>query len=173
MPPRKKSIQRPKQKQGPPIAFRPGAELAQLVATFAGSRGVGEHEAYKHLAALAVMGLDMRHYDLVAALAATQPGVNPFVRAVLRLSTALMAVLNVDGRYAHDPYRTRFLAATVHQELGGTGGLPAELMRSLLAAVEPAPGDGGQTAGEEPEFQTTARGSGGETQKERVPVRLT
>lgn len=171
MPPRKKPSRKPK--QGPPVAFRPGAELAQLVTTFAGSRGVGEHEAYKHLAALAVVGLDVRHYDLVAALAATQPGVNPFVRAVLRLSTALTAVLNVDRRYAFDPLRTRFLAATVHQELGATGGLSDDLVRSLLAAVEPIPVDGGQTAGGEPEFQSTAHGGDRGKQKERVPVRRT
>lgn len=166
MPPRKKPKR--KTKQGPPIAFRPGAELAQLVATFAEARSLGEHEAYKNLAALAVVGLDVRHYELVAALAATQPGVNPFVRAVMRLSTAMTAVLNVDHRCAWDPIRTRFMAATVNQELRASGGLSEELLRSLLASVGPIAINEDQTSGEEPGFQSFAADDFRE--KQRVPI---
>ena len=76
-------------KQGPPVAFRAGPDLSRLVAGYAAGWGVGVHEAFKNLAALAAVGLDIRYYDLVAASAAGSGGGNAFVRAVLRISAGL------------------------------------------------------------------------------------
>ena len=123
-------------KQGPPVAFRAGPDLSKLVAGYAAGWGVGAHEAFKDLAALAAVGLDVRHYDLVAASAAGTGGANAFVRAVLRISAGLVAAAEVDPKFARDPDRTLLLVRTVWGQLAAAGAAPpVEAARALLARV--------------------------------------
>jgi hypothetical protein len=108
-----------KPKQGPPVAFRPGPELEHLVAEFASNRGLGVNDAYKHLAALAVVGLDGGYYDLLARQAARLTGPNAFVRAVVHIHTALAAAARIDPQYAREPARMRLVIRTVLDQLPG------------------------------------------------------
>lgn len=158
-------------KQGPPIAFRAGPDLSQLVAGFAEERRVSIHEMFKNLAALAAVGLDLRYYELMAELAGRMSGLNPFVRAVLQIRDALLAAARVEPRYEYDPARTVFVIDTVRGKIALAGGsLNTEVVRSLYARLGmQAPGtDAGGTASEEPEFHSTDFGR----QKEAPKVRI-
>ena len=158
-------------KQGPPIAFRAGPDLSQLVAGFAQSRRVSIHETFKNLAALAAVELDLRYYDLVAELAGRLNGLNPFVRAVLQIRDALLAAAQVDPRYAVDPVRTLFVIDTIRGKVAVSGGsLSVEVEHSLLARVGIRAGGtvAGEATSEEPEFHSTDFGR----QKEAPKVKI-
>jgi hypothetical protein len=158
-------------KQGPPVAFRAGPDLSQLVARYAGERQVSVHEAFKNLAALATVGLDVRYYDLVAELAGRMNGLNPFVRAVLQLNDALLAAVRVDPGYAFDPPRTAFVIDTVRVRVAAAGGsLRVEVVRELLTrlGIQTHSEVGNEPASEESAFHTTNYGR----QKEEAKVRI-
>jgi hypothetical protein len=155
-----------KSKQGPPVAFRPGPELERLVGEFASSRGIGINDAYKQLAALAVVGLDVGFYDLLAHLAARLTGQNAFVRAVAHVQAALTAAVRVDPLYAREPERMRFVIKTVLDQVPGADERALnEIARPLLVRLGVE--GGGSTAdvqAEEEEFKQTVR----EREKVRV-----
>jgi hypothetical protein len=145
-------------KQGPPVAFRAGPDLSQLVAGYAEERRVSIHEAFKNLAALAAVGLDVRYYDLVAELAGRMSGLNPFVRATLQINDALLAAVRVDPSYAFDPTRTVFVIDTVRVRVAAAGGnLRVEVVRSLFTrlGIQTSDTAGGETASEQTKFHST------------------
>lgn len=159
-------------KQGPPVAFRAGPDLSQLVAGYAGERQVSIHEAFKNLAALAAVGLDVRYYDLVAELAGRMSGLNPFVRAVLQINDALLAAVRVDPRYAFDPTRTLFVIDTVRGRVAAAGGsLRVEVERALRIrlGIQIPDTAGDETTSDETAFHSTDFGR----QKEVARVRIT
>jgi len=134
---RPKKAQTPS-KQGPPIAFRPGVDLAQLVASYARSRNVSTNEMFKQLAALAAIGLDVRYYDLLAASASLVHGPNTFAKVTLRIHAALRAASQLDPKYTREPLRTKIVVHTVSIQVAeAEGTLPAELVHALLALVGP------------------------------------
>jgi hypothetical protein len=123
-------------KQEPPIAFRPGPELAPTVAEFSRSRSVGEAECYKQLAALAMLGFDVRYYDLVAAMGANQTPSKTFVRNVFLLHTTLQTAIRINSQYVQEPFRTEFLIKSVDDQLKQNGtGLALEVAQVLLQAI--------------------------------------
>ncbi|HEY1187010.1 MAG TPA: hypothetical protein VGE74_05100 [Gemmata sp.] len=128
-----------KSKQEPPVAFRPGPELEHLVSAFASQRRIGVNEAYKHLAALAVVGLDGGYYDLLAQLAARMTGQNTFVRAAVQIHTALLAAVRVDPAHGREPQRMRFVIETVLEQVPGADeqGL-REAVAPLFVRLPPA-----------------------------------
>jgi hypothetical protein len=109
---------RRKPKQGPPITFRPGPELERLVSGFASAHGFGTREAFKRLAALAAVGMDVRYHDLVSLLAGRLSGRNSFVQAALQVHTALISAASVDRLYACDPHRAAFVIEAVCRAIG-------------------------------------------------------
>ena len=123
-------------RQPSPVMFRPTPELGAMVTAFAAARAVGINEAYKNLAALAAVGLDVRHYDLLTQMAALMTGRNAFVREALHVNAALLAAGRVDPRYAFDPDRTRFLITTVTDQVRGAGqAIRPEVVESLLVRL--------------------------------------
>src|SRR5947209_13110579 len=78
-----------RQKQNPPLQFRPGTELEELVATFADEHHLSPNEASKALVALAVTEMDRRFYPLIRRMAAAMGEPNAFVRACAHVRIAL------------------------------------------------------------------------------------
>src|SRR5262245_11793630 len=102
----------------------------------AANAGVKKNEVYKNLAALAAVGLDVRHYDLLAHVAAVTPGRNPFVQATLSLSSTLAGAARVDPRFAYDPTRVLFLIQTAREQVAAVGQtLPVDVANSLLTRL--------------------------------------
>src|SRR4051794_9937138 len=86
------SMPRPK-RVGPPnyeptVQFRPVPRLSQLVRPLAEREGLGLNEAYRNLAALAAVGLDVRYYPLINQLAQATGGTSAFTQACLRVHDA-------------------------------------------------------------------------------------
>lgn len=96
---------------GPPVTFRPGPDLEQLVRPFVESHGLAPATAFKNLASLALIGLDRRHYPLVAQLAAVVVGDNAFSRACVYVQAALVgaAVLRDGLVVEEEPRRSQFV----------------------------------------------------------------
>ncbi len=118
-------------KQGPPLQFRPGAELERLVVDFAARHHIESNEACKALVALAVTGLDARYYGLMRQLADALGGTNAFIRACVRVDTALHAARRASGRLMQlDPERALFIQDTVREFLVDNG---AEASQAVLA----------------------------------------
>jgi hypothetical protein len=135
-------------KQEPPIQFRPGVELQQLVLTFATEHDLSVNEACKYLAALAVTGLDCRYYDLMFQMAQAMGGPNAFVRCCARVLTALEGgVLATDKTQWLEPERSQFILRFIQKFVVDRGGkvrpealwfLPEEASRPQAAErVEP------------------------------------
>jgi hypothetical protein len=119
------------------VAFRPGPILDRLVADFASIRGIGVNDAYKQLAALAVLGLDAGYYDLLARLAARLSGPNAFVQAAVHVHTALAAAARVDPAQAREPARVRFAIKTVLEQLPDVDErVLTEIAKPLLVRLE-------------------------------------
>lgn len=158
-------------KQGPPVTFRPGLELERLVAGIAGGRGVNINEAFKDLAALAAVGLDVGHYDLVSQLAGVMAGRNAFARAALRVRDALGGAIRVDPQFARDPNRTLFVIESVRGQVAEAGqALRPGVVEPLLARLGiPLPQPDDATEQPEPGFQSLPFGK---PPAEKVPIRL-
>lgn len=107
------------QKQGPPVAFRPGPDLEQMVRLYADEHKFGLPTAYKNLAALAVVGLDRRHTLLLMQLAASLVGDNTFSRACVYIHAALVAAGQLRGGIVphEEPLRSRLVFGVVQQLL--------------------------------------------------------
>ena len=110
-------------RQGPPVTFRPGPDLDQLARPFVEQHGLAEPAAYKHLASLALIGLDQRHYPLVAQMAAVFVGDNPFSRACVYLQAALAGAAVVRGALVvvEEPRRSQVLYDVVERYLDDRG----------------------------------------------------
>lgn len=110
------------QKQGPPIQFRPGVELEQLVITFAAGCSLPANEACKVLVALAVSEMDCRHYPLIAQLAEVIGGANAFPRACNHVHVSLQGARRMAQRPLQaDPGRTLFIVQTVRDYIANKG----------------------------------------------------
>jgi len=79
-------------KQEAPVLFRPGPDLGCRVQVFAEKRQIHLNLAFKNLAALAIIGLDHRHYDLIDQMADAMPGEHSFARACMQLSATLRGI---------------------------------------------------------------------------------
>ena len=151
-----------RQKQGPPVTFRPGPELEQLVTGFATARGLRPNEVFKNLAALAVAGLDVRYFDLMSHMAGRMTGSNTFVRAALHIRTALLGAVRSEGRVRPDPERSLFVTRTVQEYVSNSGGtLPAGVVQELAVQLG--------LAGHAPPEDETPFSS---TEEERAKVRI-
>ena len=107
-----------------------------MVTGFAAERSLGINEAYKNLATLAAVGLDVRHYDLLNQMAVLMPGRNAFVREALHVNAALLAAVRVDPQFASDPDRTQFLLTTVMDQVRCAGQtIPPQVVESLLVRL--------------------------------------
>lgn len=123
-------------KQPSPVMFRPTPELGQMVAGFAAERSLGINEAYKNLATLAAVGLDVRHYDLLNQMAVLMPGRNALAREALHVNAALLAAVRVDLQFASDPDRIKFLLSTVMDQVRSAGQtIRPEVVDSLLVRL--------------------------------------
>jgi hypothetical protein len=115
-------VPRPK-KEGPPgyeptVQFRPIPEFAQLVQAFARDHGLALGEAYKDLAALAIIGLDCRYFPLLNQMAKVMGGTNAVVHACLHVHAALRAAARVHGcKDLSEPLRTQFILETAAEVL--------------------------------------------------------
>jgi hypothetical protein len=138
----------PKSKQGPPIAFRPGPELEQLVSRFASDRSLSVHEAFRDLAAVAVVGLDVRYFDLIAQMADGAGARNTFVRAVLRIYAELLGAERITGQFVWaEGDRARFVAQTVKNSVEARGGqVPLTVVELFVAQFPPV--SAGESTGE-------------------------
>src|SRR5690349_6783004 len=97
-------------KREAPIQFRPGSELGQLVGTFASRHGLQTPEACRALVCLSVTEMDARYFPLVRQLADTIGGENAFVRACVRVHTALEGARRATGHpIQQDPDRAYFI----------------------------------------------------------------
>jgi hypothetical protein len=124
------------------VTFRPGAELGQIVSTFATDRGLAVTEAYRDLAALAVVGLDARYHQLLARMAVGMGGRNAFARAAVHVHTSFLGAMRVGADLLAEPARTIFLIDTVRAFVTSRGQLlPPEVTDLLLSriGVQPAP----------------------------------
>jgi hypothetical protein len=101
-----------------PIQFRPGTELGQLVTEFSEANRLSDPEACRCLIALAVAGMDGRHYGLIRRFADGLGGAQEFVRACVRVKTMLDgAVLAGAQEAATEPGRSKFIERIVEEAL--------------------------------------------------------
>lgn len=142
---------RPKREGGPgyepTVQFRPPPTLAHLVRPFADRRGLALNEAYKDLAALAVVGLDVRYFDLVNQVALALGGANAFVQACLNIHSALKGAALKGQTLTLEPERSQFILKVVQDFVEDTGRqlaqldlwFPREKADEKARAEEPAP----------------------------------
>jgi hypothetical protein len=118
-------VSRPR-REGPPayeptVQFRPVPALSRMVKPLADSKGLALNEAYKNLAALAAVGLDVRYYDLVNQMAVAMGGVNAFVHACLKVYAALSGAAIAGRPYTVEPERSLFILDVVKEAVVGNG----------------------------------------------------
>lgn len=104
---------------GLPVTFRPGPDLEQLARPFVERHKLAPAVAFKCLAALALIGLDQRHYSLVVQLAKVFVGDNPFPRACVYIQAAFAGVAAVrNGLVVVDePHRSQLVFDVVRDYL--------------------------------------------------------
>lgn len=112
----------PRDPREPPIQFRVGTEIRQLVRAFAAQHDLPLNEAAKYLVALAVTGLDFRHFGLVRQLAEATGGANAFFRSCIHILTALEGGALATGKpLQFEPERSRFILKVVRDFLSSRG----------------------------------------------------
>jgi hypothetical protein len=118
------------QKQGPPIQFRPGVELEQLLSGFAARHNLPRNDAAKILVALAISELDCRFYPLIHQMSqAMGEGPNAIARSCDYIRISLEAGRRATGHPLQlDPERSWFIVETVRDFVAGKG-LPVEGVR--------------------------------------------
>ena len=139
---------------------------------FAAERGVGINEMYKNLAALAAVGLDARHYDVLNQMAVLMTGRNAFVREALHVNAALHAAVRVAPQFAFDPDRIKFLLSTVTDQVRGAGQtIRPEVVDSLLMRLGYLEAPGQASAFQQHADSTVDAEEPTEPQK--IPIRIT
>jgi hypothetical protein len=104
------------------VQFRPGAELEEQIKTFAAKHDLQVNEACKVLVALAVSSMDVRYYDLINQMAEVMGGVNPFVRACVRVQAALEGAALATGKPLQlEPERSEFIFQVAKDFLSAKG----------------------------------------------------
>ena len=140
-------------RKGPHVTFRPGADLEQLARPFVERHRLTESVAFKHLAALSLVGLDQRHYPLVAQMAAAFIGDNPFPRACVYLQAALAGAATARGGLVvvDEPRRSQVLFDVVSGYLAARGGTVSTddlWFTPVVSAPTPQEGDDAALDGE-------------------------
>jgi hypothetical protein len=108
--------------QGPPLQFRPGVQLEELVQNFATTYGLQPNEACKALVALAVTEMDCRFYKWLRQLATAMGGPHAFVLACAHVHAAVDGAGRMRGApLLADPERARFILHTVRDFLASRG----------------------------------------------------
>ena len=122
--------------QGPPIQFRPPAELAQFLHEFPARTPAERNEVCKRGVVMFFAGLDVRYYPVVLSMAELTAGANAFARCCLQLHAVVQAAGGGDenarrdlihrtartyvegrgGRWAHDPPRPEPQEATARPD---------------------------------------------------------
>jgi hypothetical protein len=101
-----------------PIVFRPGADIRRLVMDFASSNDLSLHAAFRNLASLAIIGLDVRHHAPMFRLSTGLGGEHAFGRACSYVLTALQGFeLAHDGQSLTEPERSRVVSIIISQHL--------------------------------------------------------
>ncbi len=114
------------QKQGPPLQFRPGVELEQMLSAFAGEHDLPLNDACKFLVALAVAELDCRFFRLIKEMSQAMGGANAFPRSCDHIRISLEAARRATGMPLHlDPERAWFIRQTARDYIAARG-LPVE-----------------------------------------------
>ncbi len=109
-------------KQAPPIQFRPGVELEQLVRGFASKYDLKMNECCKALITLAVTELDIRFYPFVREMADAIGGANSFVRCCVYLRTAWQTAIRLHSTvHISEEQRIEFIVSTVAAFLAERG----------------------------------------------------
>jgi hypothetical protein len=123
------------------VQFRPGAELEEQIKAFAAKHDLQVNEACKVLVALAVSSMDVRYYDLINQMAEAMGGVNPFVRACVRVQAALEGAALATGKPLQlESDGSRFILQVVKDNLGREGhSSPHGGPLVLCAGTEQAP----------------------------------
>ena len=159
-------------RQPSPVMFRPTPELGAMVTAFAAARGVGTNEMYKNLAALAAVGLDARHYDVLNQMVVQMTGRNAFVRQALHVNAALLAAVRVAPQFAFDPDRIKFLLTTVTDQVRGAGQtIRPEVVDSLLVRLGYLKAPGQASAFQQ--YADSTVESEWSTEPQRIPIRIT
>ncbi len=106
-------------RSGLPVTFRPGPDLDQLARPFVERHELAPAAAFKCLAALALIGLDQRHYSLVVQLAKAFVGDNPFPRACVYIQAAFAGVAAVRNGLVvvEEPHRSQLVFDVVERYL--------------------------------------------------------
>jgi hypothetical protein len=140
------------------VQFRPIPALAQLVKPLADRQGLALNEAYKDLAALAIIGLDVRYFGLVSQMALAMGGTNSFVHGCLQLHSALRGAAIAGRPLSSEPARSRFVLEVVSDCLADKGLTVDTSGLWFLGQAEPAgTGEGQPTAPEAPEPPPAAK----------------
>jgi hypothetical protein len=126
------------------VQFRPIPALAQLVKPFADRHGVPLNELYKDLAALAIVGLDVRYFALLNQLAQAAGGANAFTHACLRVHAALSGAALAGQPLLSEPGRSLFVLRVVSAFLAGKGLTVDTSGLWFLGQAEPAGSGEGQ-----------------------------
>ncbi len=106
----------PPKRREPPVQFRPGVELMQLVQAIAALHALDINEAYKRLAALAVSGMDVRYYALIDEMAAAMSGSSSFTRCCSHIHTSLQTAGRLQDEIPMDENtRTAFILSTIEE----------------------------------------------------------
>lgn len=133
-----------------PVQFRPSGELSRLLDDFAGAHKVSKNEACRHLIALALVGLDARHYPAVREMATGATAGN-VTQACLHLHAALGGAARLEGEPLVEPRRAAFVVGTICDALAAKNRtLDADCSAFLPRTPEAAPQTG-------PSFGTRVR----------------
>jgi len=137
---RPKRAPEPPAKRESPVQFRPTGELCRLLDDFTSVHGMSRNEACRHLIALALVGLDARHYAVVREMAAGAMA-GAFLQACLHLHAALLAAARLEGEPLVEPRRARFVVDTARDALAAKNlGLTADCSAFLPRDLPPQVG---------------------------------
>ena len=105
--------------QGPPIQFRPPAELAQFLHEFPARTPSERNEVCKRGVVMFFAGLDVRYYSVVLSMAELTAGANAFVRCCVQLHAVVQAAAGVGG---DENARRDLIHRTARSYVEGRGG---------------------------------------------------
>ncbi len=131
-----------RQRQGPPLQFRPGPELGRLIDAFASEHALQPNEACKVLVSLAVNELDCRYYQLLRRLAEVMGGGGAFPQACSYVRASLEGARRFSGQPLQlDPDRAAFIVRTVREEVERKGHQVAEVSLWFLPEAPQVPAE--------------------------------
>ena len=99
-----------------PVQLRPSGELGRLFTEFTSASGLSKNEACRHLLALALVGLDVRHHPVVREMSAGAMAGN-FLQTCLHLHAALLTAARLAEKPLAEAQRQRFVVDTAQAAL--------------------------------------------------------